>query len=329
MTGYVDELFCVSLSPGTGCDLDLTTFVFCANWTIWPRFRKTHRLRSPALMRSIVCVFDDRARALLDRQRHLDPHLLRVARVLDGDLEARSAVATIVLSSRVCSTWPLGSAPSATRRCRAGRSACRRSRRRGSGRDRRHRARRRQVRGREETRVRAPPRPSMPSCRSVATVGTRKRSSQITSLATKPPHLRRQSSPASSRSAFCADAVCRNASWSRRSPTARSSSASTACRCSSRSGPGGDSSRALRHALLLLLGQLVEPALELLLADPGRRQQRVQLPPDLLGVLRDLADVGHVVAVRVALAVAAAALDPEDEQDDDEDRRTRSGRRAG
>ena len=132
--------------------------------------------------------------------------------VMWEDLFRVPSVATIVLSSRVCSTWPLGSARVCTRLlpCRpVGVPPVEAPR----------------IRSRTGAIARAVARsgvvrntdcgtstPAMPSCRSVATDGTRNRSSHITSLATKRRICVARSSPASSRSAFCADAVCWNAS---------------------------------------------------------------------------------------------------------------------
>src|SRR5581483_7302615 len=72
--------------------------------------------------------------------------------------------------------------------------------------------------------------------------------------------------------------------------------------------------------LLLLLGEAGDPALQVGGLDPLGRQGVVQLPADLLRVLRDRPDLLHVAPVRALLARALAAGDPEDEEDDDQDR---------
>ncbi|TMK61588.1 MAG: serine/threonine protein kinase, partial [Actinobacteria bacterium] len=72
--------------------------------------------------------------------------------------------------------------------------------------------------------------------------------------------------------------------------------------------------------LRLLLREPVQLGLEVRLLDPGRRERVVQLPADAGRSGRDRPDGVHVGRVRVVLARAAAALDHEDEDHDEEDR---------
>ena len=80
-----------------------------------------------------------------------------------------------------------------------------------------------------------------------------------------------------------------------------------------------DASRAL-DALLLLGDQAGELLLQRCLLETRSRQQRGQLLADARRGGADVADLGHVVVVGLALLVARAALHPHDEQDDDDDR---------
>ena len=83
--------------------------------------------------------------------------------------------------------------------------------------------------------------------------------------------------------------------------------------------PGGSSCSRPVEVELLALHQAAEALVDVGLLEAGRRQQLAEVAPDALGAGGDLARLGHVVLLRVALAVFAAALDPEDQQDDDED----------
>jgi hypothetical protein len=84
--------------------------------------------------------------------------------------------------------------------------------------------------------------------------------------------------------------------------------------------PGWIEPPGVRGVDLLLLDEPRELLLQVGGLDPGRRQHVAELAADAIRVPSDLRDVGHVVAVRVALLVLLAALRPEQEQDDDQDR---------
>ena len=76
-------------------------------------------------------------------------------------------------------------------------------------------------------------------------------------------------------------------------------------------------------ALHLVVGGLREPAelrVEVLLVEPGSREERAQLLPESRGRVADRADLGEIRLVPIPLRVCGAALDPDDQQDDDENR---------
>ena len=86
MTVVRAELLSIFISPGTGLTSTFSV-VFVANWTA-PRSVNVTVFCSPALIEvDRLRLHDRRCRVLLDRQRDRDLHLLRVARVLDGDRE--------------------------------------------------------------------------------------------------------------------------------------------------------------------------------------------------------------------------------------------------